>query len=97
MPILPPPGAVLLAAAFAAGGHGKPDLHAYVSVTQLPKAVQLASPVHGLRGWWLALLGGGGGVFRVTARVPHQACASATLTIPAQPGGRYEVRIYCKR
>jgi hypothetical protein len=93
---------VLSAAAFAAGGHGKPDVHAQVTVTQPPQAVQLARPLHGSNnGWWFvqALREG---TYVIAARVPHQACASVTLTIPpAGPvgdgGGVYEVRIFCKR
>jgi hypothetical protein len=98
---MPPPisGAALSVAAFVVGGHGKPDLHAQVTVTQPPQTVQLAYASHGSReGWWFApeLFAG---TYVIAARVPHQACASVTLTVPPvgpKGGGLYEVRIFCK-
>jgi hypothetical protein len=89
---------MLLVAAFVAGGHGKADSHATVTVTELPQTVQLADPtVSGIRkGWWFAP-GLGPGTYEIAARVPHQACASVSLTVPSLPGAQYEVRIYCKR
>lgn len=107
MPIPHAIGPTILAAVFAAGGHGKPALRAQVSITQPPHDVQLAKRISGetLNGdWWTNHpLATSGGTYLVTARAPHQECGSVTLTIPAMAlpeqrvGGRYEVRISCAR
>jgi hypothetical protein len=97
MPVLREHGASLLVAAFAAGGHGKPALHAQVKVTQPPQTVQLATPPNGEPpGWWFAP-GLYAGIYKITAHAPHQVCASISLNIPAETEAQYEIRIYCKR
>jgi|HubBroStandDraft_3_1064219.scaffolds.fasta_scaffold1329662_2 hypothetical protein len=98
MPMPSLSGVSLLVAAFAAGGHGKPDPHAQVTVTQPPQIVQRARPTSqgNQKGWWFAaeLFNG---TYVIAAHVPHQVCASVSVTVPSESQAQYEVRIDCKR